>query len=1370
MGRTIGDTSGASSHWYTGLGPAGGSEGGVIGENTALKNKTLTTKDIIESGETGTTGTSQSFGLMLQDGRITIGEFAKLVQTALDKAKETAAKTAEQDAKINKSFRNMILDEFRAMQEIKAAISEIGKQAEQLYGSARNSTSFINNKMSNVYQSQTADRQAVMTYAQAVSNYKNPNSPDYHNQAKLDQAKETYNNYVDARDREIDQYDTQVDEYNTSATGTNKKLGSLSDILATFSFVAKGKKLEFQEAPVSHYQGSRLQKAVGNDFTAQIRNFSFNEVKQTSKFSMNEFMATYWGPVESLFLQQMVALAKTVDFHLNLEAFQKMRGTLKGAQPQSMLMLNLVSSLLTASMNAKDQALGLPFQTSFTNRLAARALIADIALQMGILIPQTVQAEIQHAVIAALSNSSLFTSSAMNFLGDQFGNLNLSDSAYAAAMSFAFAGRIGAMVEGSVLRRSALDAINQDPALSALPLGDKMQLARQMVSAMQLSLLNSAVMNMAITLGIPGLVSQVMFNALLSAGVDSFGLPDSINSALTDRTSSLAASGEIAKFLVDKGFSSEFASQVVNDAVSKAQSFGPYATVQDFISNLSMQLQGQGLDERTANTLSIDYTASILGNNPTALLGGNELDTAVTLGVISKDVFLSTAAKNSVLAGLDPGLGSFYEKAVGDLLNASSPSSIAAAFSSGGSADSINLSLPPVTLAGVRNSMFANLVAQGVDVGSSWQIANNFTDLVKGGEPFAMAMQVNPYAIGFLQSQLIGSLEERGFSDARGLAGVIMNASFSSPSSLNSSDTASSVITAIDTSMAHRVGILQYGIASALAAKGFGADQSAGIASAVLASGATDSVSLTASLRDALINSGLGLSPGDAQDLAGAILNSNVLNKDVSIGSALLSSDFTAGIVTKALIDQGIDPIVAGKIAESTAASLISNAAPFASIDSALAAVLTQVLINNLSLDPIKASALAESIDLGTSIGLNKAASDLASGLLNAGFADNLNQASAIASSLIGEAMRVPNALSSDLAFKAALITAASLTLDVDSNVARDLIAKLTVSDLVLKDVLINELVKAFQSGGYPDLAIAEAMASSAAAGLFQNTAGYTPQIAFQNAFGSHIMGTLGVTASVAAELARGVEINNILILGALQSDISSAFMSTKLYDQAEAARLTENLIGLILQDPGAFSSEVSFRDSAFNNLFINMGINSASAQQIAQNLALEGIFNRELIKESLVLSLIAAGYSPVQAEIKAILGAETFFLINTPQLDLPAASGIAQAIALSGSFGFKELSNALSNILVDRGLVADATLRQNLAEQIAAQVIVNPSTHKDAASFRDAIRDALLSAVGTMDRETASAIADQIPITDALRMDILQQAIIYAGVTYGFF
>lgn len=80
------------------------------------------------------------------------------------------------------------------------------------------------------------------------------------------------------------------------------------------------------------------------------------------------------------------------------------------------------------------------------------------------------------------------------------------------------------------------------------------------------------------------------------------------------------------------------------------------------------------------------------------------------------------------------------------------------------------------------------------------------------------------------------------------------------------------------------------------------------------------------------------------------------------------------------------------------------------------------------------------------------------------------------------------------------------------------------------------------------------------------------------------------------------------------------------------------------------------------------------------------------------------------------------------------------------------------------------ANIKRDLAEQMAAEVILNPKSHKDVNGFREALSEALLASVSTLDRESAMQIANQVPITDALRMDILQQAIIYAGVKNGYF
>jgi hypothetical protein len=267
-----------------------------------------------------------------------------------------------------------------------------------------------------------------------------------------------------------------------------------------------------------------------------------------------------------------------------------------------------------------------------------------------------------------------------------------------------------------------------------------------------------------------------------------------------------------------------------------------------------------------------------------------------------------------------------------------------------------------------------------------------------------------------------------------------------------------------------------------------------------------------------------------------------------------------------------------------------------------------------------------------------------------------------------------------------------------------------------------------------------------------------------------HLMSTLGVPATVAAELSREIDINDILLINNLQTDITSALVNSGLYDDNPegAAADSATLTGLVLTDPSAFLGEADLKASVFNNLFINMGFDQADASVVSAHLIPEGIFNTDALTNSLFEAL-AAENNPVQAEIDAIKGAETFFMINTPGLDLPGAAGVAQAIALASSYGFQEVAGSVSTALLDSGLVTDNTLRTNLAQIIAAQAIVNPESFTGVDGFRQSLSQALMANVGTMDAATAASIAAGVPITNALQMDILQQAIINAGVTYGF-
>jgi len=1265
-----------------------------IGENgnipQGLPSGAPPPKDSIQSGS-GDVSLGQIFSRDLSDGRITIAQFAELVQTALDKSKEATNEVAQQDANVNKIFQQAILAEFALLKEIHDAIFALGKQAESLYQEGSPSVFNMNSDISAIYAGQQADKNAILAYNQAFTNFNNPSSPDYHNQNKLSQAVSDYNNYVDARKSEIANFDSKVDSYNTKADVVDQGINTINQGLSKFSFAIGGQKLEGL-GHASHYQGAFLGRAAGSGLLSDISLTNGNSVSSPPPFNMEEFMKTYWGPVQNYFLGQMLDLIKTINFHTSIDAFQGMMGRLQGFRPQNLLMLNLMTTIM-GNGDSKGQALGLPFQASFANRLAAKAIMAAIAETAGVLIPQTVQMEVQHAILSTLSKASLFAGSSpsLQFLGESFGRLNLSDNAYNSAMSFAFAGRIGALVEGGTLRASIEDAIARDPSLGAMSPEDKAHLSNQIVSAVNLSLLNAAVMNMAITLKVPGLGVEVMGNALSAAGIDT-PLGTTLMSALTDRSSTLQAEGEVAASLVNSGFSPEFAGKAVGNAVTDALNCGPYATVNDFINSLSMNFQSQGLGMGMARSSAIDFTASVLGNNPTAALNGNDLDTAVTLGVISKDVFLSTAVKNAV------GGGAAYERAILSLLNDVDPKNVLSVFASGVGSAGVRDALPAVTLREVRSALHANLVKEGLDVNAAWDVANKFTDLVKNGEPFAMAIQVNPFNLGFMQSELA-----KVFS--KSTAGAIMAAALSSPASLQSQDFVKTVVSAFETVGSYRVGVLQLG----LIAQGVGADVAGKIA--------LDVSNKNITLRDA-ISRELGVSPAKALEIAGLV------NAGIDSKSAL----------EKILISRGIDPDVASKIA-------IAIGADFGVQEAALKNAISSLI----PLDPARADAIASSIDVSSVINLSSTASAFGAALQNL----------ELATTLIGNALRVQGALDSDIAFKRALIDTTALTMNIDVNQARDLVANIQV-DIIRRDALVNQLTEAFLKNG-----LSREMAITVSASILPSS---TQSQAFQNALGNHIMATIGVPANVAASIAREVELKNILIIDTLQSEISSAL------DREGADDIAKDLSQLIVQDPKAFESEQSFIDSVTNHLFIDMDFDIGDARQVASSLVLDGIFNRELLQNKITEAFEKAGYSPIQSDVNATKAAQTFFLINTPKLDLPVSAKIAQAIALSGAFGFKELTNTISNILLDRGIEDDPTIRQNFAEQIAAEVIVNPASFTGVDGFRHVLKEKLLAVIGTLDQAQATEIANKIPVTEALRLDIFIQAIINAGVKNGFF
>lgn len=1294
------------------------------------------TGDTISPWQAGSIATN-SVGF--NDGPISIAEFSKIVQTIIDKAKETQDESDIKDTIFNKGVSFRISYELQLLKMLGNRIFDIGQSMKDISSSLNSQIDTINQLSQVIYQGQAAAKQAAKDYNQAVANFNNPDSPDYQNAAKLELAKNNYDQFRQARQGEIDAYNNAVAAFNAEIDANNARIQALNGDRSTAGMPS----LPLQEK-AKLYQGGMLQNAVLGEAVAlpQIVTKPPDLIKMPST-STSDLMRQYYWPVHDSVIGFIREYTRTLDVTLSLNGFERftLRKLLQSLP--SIMLMQLATGALGADLSGKSQfPMGSPFVESIMRRVLSSALLNSISLGLGQNISKGFEAALQLSSMALLSRSALFASTlpALSLLGDRLSRLGLNAAGMNMALTAAFLGRIRFSTSRNGIRRSILNSINSDPVLKNLSFGQKRSLARELTKTLQSSILSSAFLSAGIALGLPGLASQLTGLALQFAGLSGLLPKSTFNSLLNNRVAAALGQAILANALVGKGMQEGSALQLTGKALAGTHALGPFPSAREFTTALTNQLKLLGVGNSVfAKSLALDFAASLLALNPKASLSGSFLDASLFLGLISRDLFLTNAAVNQVLSGLDSSLAGNYSKTIDALL------------SNKGLASSS-------TLREVRSAMVSDLVSQGVSHSNAWRMANNFVKMIKNGEAFSLALSLNNPALNTIRGLLALSLISGGFTQsvANKLIEGILKAALTNPSALSGANFGSNAALALILAGASRQGLVEKAVAEALVAKGYSLEESlksaGAIAGALFINPAVLSSTqlLRGALTNALVSSGLNLSPREALSIA----------KELEKGVHGITSN-AESLMTKALVHNGIPRELAKEIASTIKEDFSSGALSLGSLQQSFSDAISKILVAGLLFDSATANSIASSLILDDIFKRGPLSTALTEKLLEGGFVKDELSAKIAAETIINLALRIPDALSSDAALRKAIIEATALTLDVDMATGRDVAANITLNSLFQKETLKEQLTEAFLKNGVGDANFVRLLASLALDNIFNNSS--SPEDGFKLALQSYLFAS-GLPLAVSLGIAKGLSFEQFITLAVLQNELKTALLNGGKYSETETDQLVKQVILLVLANPKAYQGEASFKEILSDILFTKLGLDESTAKEIASSLVLDNLINRDGIRTDLKEALIANGLDPKEADLISIKLSEIFFPLGNPGIEGTASENAVQLLALAQSLGGTEVANYIIASLVNGNLIEDPDLRNQAAKQIALSVLTNPLSFESDQSFREVFRDAILSSIGSLGVDEGERIAYGLQISDAIRLEVLKQAILYAG------
>ena len=450
-------------------------------------------------------------------------------------------------------------------------------------------------------QAQTdAFNSALSDYQGAVEAYNDPGSIHYQDDAYLagatsewEAAVNTYNAFVDARNADIDAYEAARATYNQYIASENAGLPPDTTPFLTV------------DAAYSHKA-----RVSSSTTTAQTAGASIVELSGVSAV-----VDTTQLDILAASLGFMSHLVREVDAKEVAEEFGDYLLKLLLSMLPSMFVYQLATAVFSdQSSHTTGFGMGIGLQGSTLGRLFGRPLTQALTIDAATAVSPRTFEQLQLAAFSLLSNSS--TESAMGaafrLLGSGLARTSSGAPSVALAHAMATTARILESAATGPMEELVTTLIADNPQLAHLPAAAEQGLTEQLVATMRLMLMLKVLLNDAVALNRPAVVTQLLLLAADRAGVELNPTSTSLTALIGDRSLVAAASLPAIELLLNRGVDVEEARSMVLGSYNRAVEAVPYNSIGEFAQALNGELQLAGIgDPQEAQLVALLLTTQL---------------------------------------------------------------------------------------------------------------------------------------------------------------------------------------------------------------------------------------------------------------------------------------------------------------------------------------------------------------------------------------------------------------------------------------------------------------------------------------------------------------------------------------------------------------------------------------------------------------------------------------------------------------------------------------------------------------------------------------------------------------------------------------
>ncbi|MBA3957391.1 MAG: hypothetical protein H0X51_03205 [Parachlamydiaceae bacterium] len=464
---------------------------------------------------------------------------------------------------------------------------------------------------------------ATITLNDAIETYNNiPNGPGFPTPAQQDALQNAIVAYQNAVAPSVNTYNSIATTYNASYT-TSLNIENLTRLLYGMPPFAKGA-APLSNVPISvGFPVTRPMSELG--IPSGLANISVSSPAPSDSVAIQTYFKSTASIIAIIFFPQSVQLKTAIAFQDQRTQIDEQTLGLPAAfiTKKHAVLFSSTDGVPPQGVSSTVVRMAVGTQAAMTDRLTAKAMYSAIlnkqatdAVAASNTEPEPVTpSPVSNKLVDKLRTYSLLLvaeaagnagTNVSQQVGDQASNAKGVRNYFDVASALAFANSVNGIVSSGKVSEGIREILNTDPDFNLLTLTEKQELIKELVPVVNLSILQFALSQVALTLKTPGLIAQVFGNIpglKIGDSLQNEDIATVLNDRLDDPLLIVALKENIAKGLESDTVTPEQAASQASQAVNIALSQGKFSDPAAFGAAVKSALTGQGVGDDQAGIL-----------------------------------------------------------------------------------------------------------------------------------------------------------------------------------------------------------------------------------------------------------------------------------------------------------------------------------------------------------------------------------------------------------------------------------------------------------------------------------------------------------------------------------------------------------------------------------------------------------------------------------------------------------------------------------------------------------------------------------------------------------------------------------------------